>query len=96
MAALTEDEVRKVAHLARLELSPAEVTALTHDLAAIVEYVNQLQSVNTDNVEPLAHAAELTNVFRADAPAPSLSVDQALANAPQRKGDFYAVPAVLE
>ena len=93
---LSIDQVRWVAHLARLELTDDEATTFTRDLTAIVDYVNQLQSVNTDNVEPLAHAVELTNVFRADEPAESLPVDQALANAPQRKGDFYAVPAVLD
>jgi aspartyl-tRNA(Asn)/glutamyl-tRNA(Gln) amidotransferase subunit C len=93
---LSIDQVRWVAHLARLELAEDEINSLTRDLTAIVDYMNQLQSVNTDGVEPLAHAVALTNVFREDAPAPSLSVDQALANAPQRKDDYYAVPAVLE
>jgi aspartyl-tRNA(Asn)/glutamyl-tRNA(Gln) amidotransferase subunit C len=93
---LSIDQVRWVAHLARLELADDEINALTRDLTAIVDYMNQLQSVNTDGVEPLAHAVALTNVFREDAPAPSLSVDQALSNAPQRKDEYYAVPAVLE
>ena len=79
-----------------LELTDDEAATFTRDLTAIVDYVNQLQSVNTDNVEPLAHAVELANVFRADEPAESLPVDQALANAPQRQDDFYAVPAVLD
>jgi len=93
---LTADQVRWVAHLARLELTDAELETMTPQLSAIVDYVNQLQQVNTDGVEPLAHALEIHNVFRADEPAPSLPVDEALANAPQRYGDFYAVPAVLE
>ena len=93
---LSVDQVRWVAHLARLELAEDEINALTRDLTAIVDYVNQLQSVNTDGVEPLAHAVALTNVFRDDAPSPSLNVDQALANAPQRKDNYYAVPAVLD
>jgi len=93
---LTADEVRWVAHLARLELSDDELATLTPQLSAIVDYVKQLQQVNTDGVEPLAHALEMNNVFRADEPAPSLPVDAALANAPDRRGDFYAVPAVLE
>ena len=93
---LTVDQVRWVAQLARLDLTDDELTTFTRDLAAIVDYVDQLQAVNTQGVEPLAHAVELSNVFRADEPAPSLTVDQALANAPQRKGDFYAVPAVLD
>jgi aspartyl-tRNA(Asn)/glutamyl-tRNA(Gln) amidotransferase subunit C len=93
---LSVDQARWVAHLARLDLADAELAVITRDLGAIVEYVNQLQQVNTDGVESLAHAVELNNVFRADEPRPSLSVDEALANAPQRKQDYYAVPAVLE
>ncbi len=92
---LSQDEVRWVAHLARLDLPADELTALTRDLTAIVEYVNLLQQVDTDGIEPLAHAVELTNVFRDDEPAPSLPLDDALANAPQRKDAFYAVPPVI-
>ena len=93
---LSLDEVRWIAHLARLELTPAELEAMTRQLSAIVEYVNQLQEVNTDSVEPLAHALDVHNVFREDEPATSLPVDAALANAPDRRDDFFAVPAVLE
>jgi aspartyl-tRNA(Asn)/glutamyl-tRNA(Gln) amidotransferase subunit C len=94
--ALTEAEVRWVAHLARLELSPAELETMTRQLRAILDYVDQLQQVNTDGVEPLAHPLPVQNVFRADEPAPSLPVALALANAPDRHGDFYGVPAVLD
>lgn len=94
--ALTAEQVRWVAHLARLELTDAEVETMTRQLSSIVDYVNQLQEVNTDGVEPLAHALDLHNVFRADEPAPSLPVAAALANAPDRRGDFYGVPAVLD
>jgi aspartyl-tRNA(Asn)/glutamyl-tRNA(Gln) amidotransferase subunit C len=93
---LTAADVRWVAHLARLELSDADLEKMTRQLSSIVDYVALLQQVNTDGVEPLAHAVELNNVFRPDDPSPSLPVDAALANAPQRKGDFYAVPAVLD
>jgi aspartyl-tRNA(Asn)/glutamyl-tRNA(Gln) amidotransferase subunit C len=93
---LSPDDVRKVAHLARLELSAAEVETMARQLSAIVDYVGQLQRLDTEGVEPLAHALELSNVFRPDEPAPSLPVDEALANAPQRQGDFFRVPAVLD
>ncbi|HYT91407.1 MAG TPA: Asp-tRNA(Asn)/Glu-tRNA(Gln) amidotransferase subunit GatC [Gemmataceae bacterium] len=93
---LTPDQVQWVAHLARLELTPAELATMTPQLSAILDYVNQLQQVNTEGVEPLAHPLSLQNVFRADEPAPSLPVAEALANAPERRGDFYAVPAVLD
>jgi len=94
--ALTADEVRWVAHLARLELTDAELQVMTRQLSAILEYVNQLQQVNTEGVEPLAHPLPIHNIFRADELTPSLPVDAALANAPDRRGDFYAVPAVLD
>jgi aspartyl-tRNA(Asn)/glutamyl-tRNA(Gln) amidotransferase subunit C len=93
---LSVDQVRWVAHLARLDLPDDELAVLTRDLTAIVNYVDELQKVNTDGVEPLAHAVELTNVFRADEATASLPVDQALANAPQRKDDYYAVPPVKD
>lgn len=93
---LSIDEVRWVAKLARLELSDAELETMTRQLGAIVTYVDQLQKVNTDGVEPLAHALPIHNVFRDDEPRPSLPVDAALANAPDRRGDFYGVPAVLD
>jgi aspartyl-tRNA(Asn)/glutamyl-tRNA(Gln) amidotransferase subunit C len=93
---LSTEEVRWVAKLARLELSDADVQEMTRQLGAIVAYVAQLQQVNTDGVEPLNHALPVHNVFREDELQPSLSVDGALANAPDRRGDFYGVPAVLE
>jgi aspartyl-tRNA(Asn)/glutamyl-tRNA(Gln) amidotransferase subunit C len=98
---LTAQEVRWVAHLARLELTDAELATMTRQLAAIVEYVDLLKQVNTDGVEPLAHALTVHNVFRDDEPAPSLPVAAALANAPDRRTNargeqFYGVPAVLD
>jgi aspartyl-tRNA(Asn)/glutamyl-tRNA(Gln) amidotransferase subunit C len=93
---LTVEQVRWVAHLARLQLSEADLETFTRQLSSIVDYVAQLQQVNTDGVEPLAHVADLQNVFRPDQQAPSLPVDEALANAPERQGDFYRVPAVLD
>ncbi len=90
-----------MAHLARLELSEAELDKMTLQLSSIVDYVDQLKQVNTDGVEPLAHALPVHNVFREDDPRPSLTVEEALANAPDRRTDargerFYGVPAVLE
>jgi aspartyl-tRNA(Asn)/glutamyl-tRNA(Gln) amidotransferase subunit C len=93
---LTPADVRWVAHLARLELSDAELESMARHLSTILDYVDQLQQINTDNVEPLAHPLMIHNVFREDEPAPSLPVDAALANAPKREGDFYSVPAVLD
>jgi aspartyl-tRNA(Asn)/glutamyl-tRNA(Gln) amidotransferase subunit C len=90
------DDARWIAHLARLQLSDAELETISHQLSGILDYVQQLQQVNTDGVEPLAHPLPVQNVFRADESAPSLPVDEALANAPKRIGAFYGVPAVFD
>jgi len=95
-ASLTIDDVRKVAHLARLKLSDAEVATYTRQLADVLQYVDQLSSVDTANVRPLAHPHEIANVLRADEPAPSLPRDAALANAPQSDGRYFLVPAILD
>ena len=93
---ISQEQVQWIAHLARLELPAAELDVMQRDLNAIVEYVNLLQTLNTDGVEPLAHTLDLANVFRDDQPMPSYGVDEILANAPQRQDDYYAVPAVLD
>jgi aspartyl-tRNA(Asn)/glutamyl-tRNA(Gln) amidotransferase subunit C len=93
---LTADQVRWVAQLARLELSDADLEVMTRQLRAILEHVEQLRQVDTEGVEPLAHPLPIHNVFRADEPAPSLPVAEALANAPKQRDGFYVVPAVLD
>jgi aspartyl-tRNA(Asn)/glutamyl-tRNA(Gln) amidotransferase subunit C len=92
---LTRDDVKKVSLLARLELSEQELDLMTTQLSAIVGYVEQLSELNTDDVLPMAHAVEVTNVFRDDAVKPSLPRDEALRNAPKSDGECYNVPAVL-
>jgi aspartyl-tRNA(Asn)/glutamyl-tRNA(Gln) amidotransferase subunit C len=93
---LTPDDVRKIAHLARLALSDEELAVLAPQLDAIVGYVEQLREAPTAGVEPLAHALPVQNVFRDDEPVDSLPVEQALANAPAKRESFFRVPAVLE
>lgn len=93
---LTLEQVKKVAALARLELSDADLGTMANQLNAILGYVDQLAAVPTDGVEPMAHPLPLQNVFRDDVPAPSLPVDAALQNAPTRLADFFGVPAVLD
>lgn len=90
------NQVRKVARLARLELSDADLARMTEQLTNILSYVDQLTELNTDGVEPMAHPLPVQNVFREDEPRPSLSPDEALLNAPSRLGNFFAVPAVLD
>lgn len=92
----SHEQVVKVASLARLTLSEVELDALAGQLASISEYIEQLNEVDTTGVEPLAHCTPVTNVFREDVRRPSLSIDDALANAPKRAGEFYSVPSILE
>ncbi|MEM8865130.1 MAG: Asp-tRNA(Asn)/Glu-tRNA(Gln) amidotransferase subunit GatC [Planctomycetota bacterium] len=92
---LSRNDVEKVALLARLSLTDSEAEAMTSQLAKIVDYVDQLSEVDTDGIEPMAHAVESANVFKPDEVRPSLPREEALANAPRHSGDGYLVPAVL-
>ena len=92
---LTREDVEKVALLSRLQLSDGEIATLTEQLGDIVQYVEQLNELDTDNVQPMAHAVEISNVLVEDAARPSLPREEALANAPKRDDECYRVPAVL-
>jgi len=93
---IDEAQVRRVALLSRLELSDAEVTQFSDQLSAIVEYIEKLNELDTDTVEPLAHCLPVHNVLREDVPRPSLSNDAALSNAPEREGEYFKVPKILD
>ncbi len=92
---LSRAEVEKIALLGRLLLSDEELQRLTVQLGDILGYMDLLGEVDTTNVEPMAHAREIANVFRDDVAAPSLDREAALANAPHRDEQCYLVPAVL-
>ena len=92
---LTRADVEKVSLLGRLLLSEAELDVMTTQLTRVVGYVEQLSEVNTESVQPMAHAVEMHNVFRDDLLGESLPRDAALANAPKRDSECYRVPAVL-
>jgi aspartyl-tRNA(Asn)/glutamyl-tRNA(Gln) amidotransferase subunit C len=93
---LSLDQVRTVAELARLDLSDSDLARIQPQLSAIHDYVDQIRKLDTDGVEPLAHPLDVRNVFRDDEPVQSLPVDEALANAPNRSGDYFGVPAVFD
>ncbi|MDA1013950.1 MAG: Asp-tRNA(Asn)/Glu-tRNA(Gln) amidotransferase subunit GatC [Planctomycetota bacterium] len=93
---LTRDKVREVARLARLKLTDEEVETFTSQLGHVLEYVDILSEVNTDGVEPMAHAVEQFNVLRDDAVRESLPREAALANAPKTDGRYFQVPQILE
>ncbi len=94
--ALSPEQVRAVALLARLHLTDDELARMTEQLNKIVEYVEQLHEVDTEEVEPLAHPLPISNVFRDDRLRPSLPRDVALRNAPDTDGEFFLVPPVLD
>ncbi|MEE9583438.1 MAG: Asp-tRNA(Asn)/Glu-tRNA(Gln) amidotransferase subunit GatC [Dehalococcoidales bacterium] len=93
---LTDEEVLRIARLARLGLAEAEVTRLGEQLSNILESFEVLQQVDTTAVPPTAQSVALENVLRSDRVKPSLPQSQVLANAPRRDGDFFRVRAVLE
>jgi aspartyl-tRNA(Asn)/glutamyl-tRNA(Gln) amidotransferase subunit C len=93
--AITRQDVEKVALLARLQLSDAELATMSEQLATIVEYVDHLAQVDTEGVEPMVHAIEQLNVLRDDSVSMSLPREEALANAPHHDSRGYLVPAVL-
>jgi aspartyl-tRNA(Asn)/glutamyl-tRNA(Gln) amidotransferase subunit C len=93
--ALTPETVIQVAHLARLTLSEEEVELFTRQLNDILSYVEKLNELETTDVPPMAHVLELNNAFREDEVTESLPLDEALANAPDRKRNSFAVPKII-
>lgn len=93
--AITRQDVEKVALLARLQLTEAELATMSEQLAQIVAYVDHLSQVDTEGIEPMAHAVEQLNVFRDDRAEMSLPREEALAGAPHHDRRGYLVPAVL-
>ncbi|RMG04901.1 MAG: Asp-tRNA(Asn)/Glu-tRNA(Gln) amidotransferase subunit GatC [Nitrospirae bacterium] len=89
-------DVEHIAELARLKLNETEKKAYTAELSDILSYIEKLNELDTTNVEPTSHVIHMTNAFREDVPRPSLPVDEALSNAPDRKGNFYRVPKIIE
>jgi aspartyl-tRNA(Asn)/glutamyl-tRNA(Gln) amidotransferase subunit C len=94
--ALTREEVEHVALLGRLELDEQEIDRFTQQLNSVLEYFEQLRKIETEGVPPTSHVIPLTNVMRGDEPAPSLPVEDILANAPSRIAETFRVPKVVE
>ena len=92
---LSLDEVQKVARLARLELAEAVLPRMQQQLSAILDYVDLLQQLDTEGVEPMAHPVPLTNVLRADVPGVPFDRDEVLASAPAAEAGQFRVPPVL-
>jgi aspartyl-tRNA(Asn)/glutamyl-tRNA(Gln) amidotransferase subunit C len=93
---LTLEQVRNVAELARLGLSDDELEALASELSSILEYIDQLEQLDTASISPTAQVGELVDVMREDEVMPSLDPEEALANAPSREGNYFRVRAMQE
>ena len=90
--AISRDEVLHVARLARLALTDEEVERLGAQLNAILEAVGKVAELDLEGVQPTAHPLDVVNIWAEDDPRPSLPVDEALANAPDREAGFFKVP----
>lgn len=93
---ITAEQVAHLAMLARIDLTAAEIDALTPELQQIVDSVAKVTEVATPDVPATSHPLPLANAFRKDVPVPSLTVEQALSAAPDRDGDKFRVPAILD
>jgi aspartyl-tRNA(Asn)/glutamyl-tRNA(Gln) amidotransferase subunit C len=92
---VTLKDVEHIAELARLKFSKKELENYTHQLNQILEYVDKLNELDTENVEPLSYPVEGNNIFREDNLKPSLNRDDALKNAPDSDNEFFKVPKVI-
>ena len=95
MSKISLSDVRKVAHLARLELPEDQIQTYTEQLEEILSYVDQLKEIDTNNIPPTTRAVEVVNSMREDSVKVNCSREDILNQAPQREGDFFRVPKIL-
>ncbi len=93
---INRETLDKIAHLARLHFDDAEAGRMMADMTEIVTWVEQLREVNTEGVEPLTTMSQEVNIFRADVPAVTLSLEEALARAPRHNETHFLVPKVID
>ena len=92
---ISKEEITNVANLARLNLDESLIDKLTSQVGTILEYIDKLDELNTDGVEPTTHAISLSNAFRDDVETEQLGTDKALANAPEKEDGCFVVPKVV-
>lgn len=93
---ISKDDIIKVSELARLEFNEEELEKFTEQLGNILEYIEQLNELNTDNVEPTSHVLDSSTPLREDKVVEWLSTEEVLKNAPESEDDFFVVPQVIE
>lgn len=92
---VTRKDVEYIAELARLKFNDQELDSFTEDLNEVLTYIDKLNELNTDNIEPLSHPVEGSNAFREDIVKPSITTEDALKNAPDKDESFFKVPKVI-
>jgi aspartyl-tRNA(Asn)/glutamyl-tRNA(Gln) amidotransferase subunit C len=93
---IKKETIKYVADLARMDLHPDEEILFATQLNDILTYMDKINELNTENIKPMSHAVFVDNVFREDIPKQMLSKEQALRNAPDKKGNFFRVPKIIE
>ncbi|MDQ0163212.1 Asp-tRNA(Asn)/Glu-tRNA(Gln) amidotransferase subunit GatC [Bacillus alveayuensis] len=96
MSRISKEQVKHVAHLARLAISEEEAEMFTSQLDAIITFAEQLNELDTENVEPTSHVLDMKNVMREDEPEQGLPREEVLKNAPDHKDGQFRVPSILE
>ena len=93
---ITDKDLDYVARLARIHIDDEKKEILTHDMEAVIKFADKLAELDTENVEPVAHALPVNNVFRKDEIVPSYDRDELLKNAPEKDAGCYSVPKIVE
>lgn len=93
---INRDEIKKIALLSRLDISEENMGSVEKALNDVLSYVTELEELDLDGVQPMAHAVPLQNVFREDEVKPSLDHDLALQNAPEEENGYFKVPRVVQ
>lgn len=93
---ISRDEVQYIANLARLRLNETEMERFASQLSNILDYMEKLNELGTDNIEPTSHVIPLKNIMREDIETGSLPLEDTLLNAPDKKGNFFRVPRIIE
>lgn len=96
MSRISEEEVKHVANLARLAITEEEAQMFTKQLDAIISFAEQLNELDTENVEPTSHVLDIKNVMREDVQKKGLSIEEVVKNAPDHKDGYIRVPTILE
>lgn len=94
--ALTKKTVECAAHLSRINLNDIELEKLSNQLQDILNFIDKLEKLDTKDISPTSHILPINNVLREDKPRGSLSLEKALMNAPEKQGNFFVVPKVIE